>query len=141
MVSSTPRIRLSLVATPTTLATALMLISLPSGVQAAAASLLSRTIAADKSFWDDSITSGLTAPRGPAETSATCVSEATPQLLSAALAGQEVDGERQFVVPDSLEARRTATLERDLDVDEDLYERIAADLLESRFLAERVPLA
>ena len=117
----------------TTLATALKLINVPSGVQAALASAASVSFAESGPIADNSIATGLAAPasRG-ARLPAPPLSEATPQRISAALASLEAEQDRQLVLPYELAASHITAARRQRNLDEGLFDRIASDLIASR---------
>ena len=117
----------------TTLATALKLISVPGSLQAAAASSPSVSIANELSLADGSIAAGLTAPASSAGKLPTLsVFEFVPQLPPASLDGSDFDTGRLPVLPPTPATDRVASSDQELDLDEHLYDLIAADLVESR---------
>ena len=112
----------------TTLATALKLISVPGSLQAAAASSPSVLPV------DNSIAIGLAAPVSrTAKLPTPSVSEIIPQLPPVGSAAEDHKTARRPLVESAAAAGHSASTDRELDMDEYLYDLIAADLVESRF--------
>ena len=106
---------------------------MPRSLQAAAASSPSLPLSNNRSLADGSIAAGLTAPAsGAAKPPTLSDFELVPQMPPASLDGTDFDTGRLSVLPPAPVEGDLASSGQELDLDEYLYDLIAADLVESR---------